>query len=131
MTWKPKRDIEYIGKIEKAIAEKYGEEATMNPRSLWNEEKEQEYLEQVKENANKYYEKDKDDDILENDGIFISKKLLNKSNASSCPICDKYLTGTQDNVYILKWDCCSSCYIKWVEGREARWLQNWRPTREN
>lgn len=131
MTWKPKRDIEYIGKIEKAIAEKYGEEATMNPRSLWNEEKEQEYLEQVKENANKYYEKDKDDDILENDGIFISKKLLNKSNAGSCPICDKYLTGTQDNVYILKWDCCNSCYIKWVEGREARWLQNWRPTREN
>ena len=54
MTWNPKRDIEYVGKVEKAIADKYGEEATVNPRSLWDEEKEEQYLEQAKENAEKY-----------------------------------------------------------------------------
>lgn len=130
MTWKPKRDIEYIGKVEKAIKEKYGEEATINPRSLWDEQKEQEYLEQAKQNATKYYEKDEDDDILENDGIFISKKLINKSNAKSCPTCEKYLADNRDSVYILKWDCCYKCFINYVDGREERWQSGWRPERE-
>ena len=130
MAWKPKRDIEYIAKVEKAITQKYGEEATINPSSLWNEEKEKEYLEQVKENANKYYEKEQDDDILENDGIFISKKLINKSNASSCPTCDKYLADNRDSVYIIKWDCCYGCFIKYVDGREERWNSGWRPEKE-
>mgnify|MGYP001557149391 FL=1 len=130
MTWKPKRDIEYIGKVEKAIKEKYGEEATINPRSLWDEQKEQEYLEQAKQNATKYYEKEQDDDILENDGIFISKKLINKSNASSCPTCDKYLADNRDSVYIIKWDCCYGCFIKYVDGREERWNSGWRPEKE-
>ena len=130
MTWKPKRDIEYIGKVEKAIKEKYGEEATINPRSLWDEQKEQEYLEQAKQNATKYYEKEQDDDILENDGIFISKKLINKSNAKSCPTCEKYLADNRDSVYILKWDCCYKCFINYVDGREERWQSGWRPERE-
>lgn len=127
MTWNPKRDIEYVGKVEKAIADKYGEEATVNPCSLWDEEKEEEYLEQAKENAEKYYETEKESDIVEKDGIFISKKLINKSNANSCPVCSKYLTGTRDNVYILKWECCKNCYVKWVEDREDRWKDGWRP----
>ena len=40
------KDTDYIAKIEKAIAQKYGEEATHNPRRFWNEDKEQEYIEQ-------------------------------------------------------------------------------------
>ena len=131
MTWKPKRDIEYVGKIEKAIADKYGEEATVNPRSLWDEEKEKEYLEQAKQNAEKYYEKEEEDDIVEKEGIFISKKLVSKSNASSCPICDKYMLSSRDNVFILKWQCCHNCYIKWVEDREERWASGWRPGENN
>jgi len=127
MTWKPKRDMEYVGKVEKAIEEKYGTEAVVNPRSLWDEEKEREYLEQAKENAEKYYETDEDADIVEKEGIFISKKLLTKSNSNSCPVCKKYLMGTSDNVYILKWECCKACYIKWVENREDRWKNGWRP----
>lgn len=127
MTWKPKRDMEYVGKVEKAIADKYGEEATVNPRSLWDEQKEQEYLEQAKKNAEKYYEKEQDDDIVEKDGIFVSKKLLNKSNANSCPVCSKYLAGTRDSIFILKWECCEQCYINLVEGREERWIAGWRP----
>lgn len=129
MTWNPKRDIEYVGKVEKAIEEKYGEEATVNPRSLWDDEKEKEYLEQAKDNAEKYYETDKDADIVEKEGIFISKKLLNKSNSNSCPICNKYMLSSKDNVYLLKWDCCHLCYVKWVEDREERWQKGWRPER--
>jgi hypothetical protein len=129
MAWKPKKDMEYVSKVEKAIKDRYGEEATINPSSLWNEEKEREYLEQAKENAEKYFQKEEDDDILENDGIFISKKLINKSNASSCPVCDKYLADNRDSVYILKWDCCYKCFINYVDGREERWKTGWRPER--
>lgn len=130
MTMKPKRDIEYVGKVEKAIADKYGKEAVVNPRSLWDEEKEKEYLQQAKDNAEKYYEKDEDNDIVEKDGIFVSKKLLSKRNAKSCPVCSKYLVNSKDSVYIGKWDCCYTCYIQWVEDREERWNTGWRPNKE-
>lgn len=128
MTMKPKRDIEYVGKVEKAIADKYGEESVVNPRSLWDEEKESQYLEQVKENAEKYYKKEEDDDIIEKDGIFVSKKLLSMSNTEKCNICSKYMLSSRDKVFLLKWECCNNCYIKWVEGREERWQNGWRPT---
>jgi hypothetical protein len=130
MTRKPKRDIEYVGKVEKAISDKYGQEAVVNPRLLWDEEKEKEYREQVKENAEKYYKKDEDNDVIENNGIFISKKLLNKRNSSSCDVCSKYMLDIQDNVFMAKWGCCQGCYVKWVEDREDRWLSGWRPEKE-
>lgn len=130
MAWKPKKDLEYVSKVEKAISEKFGEEATINPRSRWDEKKEKEYIIQAKENAEKYFKIEEQDDIVENDGILISKKLLNKSNAKSCPICDKYLADTKDDVYLLKWNCCYSCFIQWVEHREERWVTGWRPNKE-
>jgi hypothetical protein len=130
MSYKPKKDIEYVSKVEKAIKDKYGEEATINPRSLWDEQKEKEYLEQAKENAEKYYETEKGDDIVENDGIFISKKLLTKSNTDKCNICQKYMLPYKDKAYLLKWDCCYACYVKWVEDREERWIEGWRPDKE-
>lgn len=119
--------MEYVSKVEKAIADKYGDKAVVNPRSLWDEEKEKQYIEQAKENAEKYYKAEEDEDLIEKDGIFISKKLLNKSNAKSCPVCDKYLADNKDAVYLIKWDCCHICFIQWVESREERWLTGWRP----
>ena len=131
MAWKPKKDMEYVSKVEKAISDKFGEEATINPRSLWNDEKEKEYIEQAKENAEKYYKTDEEEEIVESEGILISKKLLNKSNAKSCPVCDKYLADTRDSVYLLKWECCYKCFVQWVEDREERWKTGWRPDKGN
>ena len=37
---KPKKDLNYIAKVEKAIAKKYGDLAIQNPAKFWNEEKE-------------------------------------------------------------------------------------------
>ena len=42
------KNYDQIAAIEKAIAEKYGEEAVQNPRANWDENKEKEYLEQMK-----------------------------------------------------------------------------------
>jgi len=130
MSIKSKHNIEYIGKVEKAISDKYGQEAVVNPRSLWDEEKEKEYKEQVRENAEKYYKKDEDSDVIENNGIFISKKLLNKRNSSSCDVCNKYMLDIRDKVFMAKWECCHECYVKWVEDREERWLSGWKPKKE-
>ena len=43
------KDWDYIAKLEKAIAEKYGNEAIANPNSNWDKEKEKEYLDSLKE----------------------------------------------------------------------------------
>ena len=45
-----KKDLNYIAGLEKAIKQKYGEEAVQNPSSNWTPEKEKEYLQQLKEN---------------------------------------------------------------------------------
>ena len=42
---KRKQDPDYVLKVEKAIADKYGVEAIQHPAKDWNPEKEQEYLE--------------------------------------------------------------------------------------
>ena len=43
-----KKDPNYVVKIEKAIAAKYGKEAVQNPRQNWTEEKEKDFLEKFK-----------------------------------------------------------------------------------
>ena len=39
-----KKDLDYIARLEKAIEEKYGKEAIINPKSNWTDEKEKQYL---------------------------------------------------------------------------------------
>ena len=48
-----KEDPNYVIKIEKAIADKYGEEAIQNPKSGWTDEKEKQYIDQLKETTYK------------------------------------------------------------------------------
>ena len=65
------------------------------------------------------------------DGFLISKKLFNKDNNRNCPVCQAYSFELRDDVYMAKFDCCFKCYIQWVEGREDRWFQGWRPEKKN
>ena len=43
------KDPNHIVKIEKAIADKYGEDTIQNPKAHWNDEKEKEYVKQLKD----------------------------------------------------------------------------------
>ena len=52
------KDLNEIVRIEKAIAQKYGEDAIANPKHYWNQDKEKEYLQQLKEVSKKEQEKD-------------------------------------------------------------------------
>ena len=73
------KDFNEIAAIEKAISQKYGNEAIQNPRANWDENKEKEYLAQMKELYNKIKSNDEAQDKIDINGIKVSKKLFNKS----------------------------------------------------
>ena len=122
---------EYIAKLEKAISQKYGNEAINNPRRFWNEEKEKEYIAQSQEEQHKFAKLAETRDKVEQDGFLINKKLLNKDTNRVCSVCDKYSFDVRNNLYMNKFECCWKCYIKWIEDREERWATGWRPNYEN
>ena len=125
------KDYNYIAKIEQAIEQKYGEEAIQNPKANWSEEKEKEYLEQIKKIQQKQRKISEAKDKIEVNGFFISKKLLNKDSKRACPVCETYSFEMKDDLYMNKFECCYTCYIQWVEGREERWESGWRPERQD
>ena len=121
-----KKDPNSIAKLEKAISERYGEEAIQHPKKNWNEQKEKQYLEDLK----KLYASRREDetpDKVEINGVFVASKLINNDSNRSCPVCQTYSFKSRDDVYMTKFDCCEKCYIQWVEGREERWKTGWRP----
>ena len=124
------KDLNEIAAIEKAIAKKYGKVAVKNPKSGWDDEKEAEYLEQQKKVAEKLNSVSEDDDRVELDGVFVSKKLLNRESKRECPVCDEYSFNMRDDIYMNKFECCNNCFIKWVDGREERGLKGCRPNKE-
>lgn len=124
------KDPDYIFKLEKAVAKKYGEEAIQNPKSNWNDNKEQEFNEQRKN----FYQKlnSSSAPLMEDiEGFKISKKLLNKDSVPFCPVCYKQTSSVKDDVMIVKYECCNNCFVKWVDGREERWKTGWRPAKKD
>ena len=117
-----KKDLDYIVKVEKAIAKKYGKEAIQDPRSNWTEEKEKDYLEQIKEIYKAECTKSKHSDRIEKEGFFVTKKLFSRENDRICTACHEYSFDLKDDVYMNRFDCCNKCYEQFVHGREERWL---------
>ena len=122
-----KKDQNYIANIEKAIAQKYGTDTIQNPKSNWTDEKEREYLSQLKKFSKNERRQQDQEEKVETNGYFVSKKLLNKETNRTCPVCDTYSFDLKDDVYMSKFECCFKCYIQWVEDREERWATGWRP----
>ena len=123
------KDYNFIAKIEQAIEQKYGEEAIQNPKANWSEDKEAEYLDQIKILHNKQKKIQEAKDKIEVNGFFISKKLLNRDSERLCSTCETYSFNLKDDLYMTKFDCCFNCYIQWVEDREERWKKGWRPNK--
>jgi hypothetical protein len=120
------KDPDYVAKLEKAIADKYGKETIAHPKAEWDDEKEKEYLKELKTN---YRSNEREQEKQEVNGVLISKELLNKESNRSCPTCGKYSFKSVDDLYMTKFDCCFKCYIQYVEGREERWKKGWRPNK--
>ena len=125
------KQLDKIAAIEKAISDKYGKEAIVNPKSNWDELKEQKYLEQMRALYEKQNKASDSNEKIDLNGIKVAKKLLNRESLKSCPICGNFPKKSMDDVCLIKFDCCSKCYIQYVEGREERWLGGWRPNEDN
>jgi hypothetical protein len=121
------KDLNKIAAIEQAIAKKYGDEAIQNPRANWDEDKEKEYLDQMRELYKKNSENKKWEEKIDVNGIKVSKKLFNRDSLQRCMVCSSSMKKTADDVCFLKYECCYNCYIQYVEGREERWEKGWRP----
>ncbi len=121
------KDYNKIAAIEKAIKEKYGDDAIANPRADWDENKEKQYLQQMKELYARNSKKRDYTEKVDVDGIKMTKKLLNRESLKNCPVCGAFSKSVKDDVSLIKFKCCNKCYIQHVEGREQRWLQGWRP----
>jgi len=113
------KDPDRLIKVEKAIEEKYGAAAVQDPKNNWDEEKEKDYRQQIRQLAKDRQEKEK----VEIDGVLLPKKLFTKANERSCPVCKEYSFKARDDVYMSKYKCCHRCYIMHVEGREEKWLK--------
>jgi hypothetical protein len=121
------KDLNYIAGLEKAIKKKYGEEAIENPAKHWNQGKEKDYIQQLEEFVQKQKKSEREHDVENVAGVLVSHKLLNKEGILICSTCNKKLKTINDDIYHTKFDCCEKCYIKYVEHREKRWLDGWRP----
>lgn len=120
------KDYNRIAAFEKAIAEKYGKDTVQDFRSQWEQEKEQEYLDQLKTRNTK---RDKQNDRQEiKAGDIVIKKRDKKDNQSRiCPVCKTYSFSIKDDLYMIRYDCCYRCYVDFVETNEASWKQGDRP----
>jgi len=117
-----KRDLDYIARVEKAISKKYGIETIQHPLANWSDEKEEKYLQQIKEIYKKQMMKREATDKIEKEGFLVSKKLLNKGSDRTCAACFKFSFNLADDIYMSKYDCCHECYIKFVDNRQRRWF---------
>lgn len=122
-------DYDYIAAVEKAVAEKYGKETVQDFRSLWQVEKEKDYLQQLKKRRVRNRNKRNLKQNLEIGDIVIRKSRTNKEKCRSCPVCKTYSFSAGDDLYMNRFDCCQQCYIEYVEFREERWVvDGWRPS---
>ena len=119
-------DLNKIAKIEKAIKDKYGEEAIQNPKRAWNKEKENKYLEDLKAFHERHSKNKKTEQA---EGFKIKTRKVSNKTQRTCPVCKKYSFESRDDVYMTKFDCCFECFIQYVEGREERWKKGWRPNK--
>ena len=123
-----KKNLNHIAKVEKAMSKKFGKETIVNPKSGWDDDKEKKYLEDLKEFYSE--ESKQDEDKINEDGFFIARNLINKEINRVCPVCETYSFSGRDDLYMNKYQCCHTCYLKWVEHDEKKWLEGWRPDKE-
>lgn len=119
-----------IVRLEKAISQRWGEEAIQNPKKYWTPEKEKKHEEEVKEFYKRKFFNDEKKSKENYKGFLITKKLLTRENERECPVCNSYSFSSKDDLYMAKFECCFGCYVKWVEDRKERWESGWRPTKE-
>ena len=126
-----KKDPNYIAAVEKAITEKYGKDTVQDFRHEWEEQKEKEYLNQLKEmriKRDKY--STKKDEVIVGD-VKITKRRTRQKDDRTCPVCKTYSFSQKDDLYMNRFKSCYPCYLDFIIGREKAWKSGERPTDEH
>jgi len=45
-----------------------------------------------------------------------------------CPVCSCPMLTADDSHMFVKYQCCASCSLRWVDIRRDEWLDGWRPS---
>jgi len=128
---KTKRNPDYIAAVEKAITEKYGKNTVQDFRNEWEDNKEKEYLNQLKGLRSK---RDRlaraREEIIVGD-IKITKRRTKQKDARTCPLCKTYSFSRRDDLYMNRFKSCYECYTDFIQYREEAWKNGDRPTQEH
>ena len=120
------KDLNKVAAIEKAINKKYGPEAIQNPKAGWTPEKEKAYKEQLNEFEHRKRQLETNSEKILKDGFYITPNK-SKVGLKSCSSCHSTIKTIRDDIYYLKYEACETCFIQYIEDREPRWLDGWRP----
>lgn len=125
------KDYDYIAAVEKAIVQKYGKETVQDFRSQWEEGREKSYLEQLKTRREKGYKKQHKEVVTVCEDTIIHQRPIQASGDRTCPVCKTYSFSAKDDLYMNRFKSCYRCYIDFIEDREERWNEGWRPNKEH
>ena len=128
---KTRKDPNTIAAIEKAIAEKYGKDTVQDFRNEWEEDKEKEYLNQLKEMRVKRDKFSTSKEEITVGDVKIKKRRDRQKEDRTCPVCKTYSFSRRDDLYMNRFKCCYDCYVDFVEYREEAWKNGERPTDEH
>ena len=95
------------------------------------EEKEKDYLKQLKDRSALKGTKNKKYITTEDGSVQIRKPNKEKAADRTCPVCKTYSFSQKDDLYMNRFKCCHDCYIDFVIGREQAWKDGDRPTFEH
>jgi len=128
---KTNKDPNYIAAVERAITEKYGKNTVQDFRNDWEEEKEKEYLKQLKDRSKNRDTKNKNHINIEDGSVLIKRPNKEQPADRTCPVCKTYSFSPKDDLYMNRFECCYDCYIDFVDDRLERWKSGWRPDEEH
>ena len=128
---KSKKDPNYIAAVEKAITEKYGKDTVQDFRNTWEEEKEKDYINQLRDMRTKRDNLSATKEEIVVGDIKITKRRKRQKEDRTCPVCKTYSFSRRDDLYMNRFDCCYECYVDFIEFRESAWKNGERPTKEH
>ena len=125
-----KKDPNHIAAVEKAVAEKYGKDAVQDFRSLWDPEKEKNYISDVKKRKHQTKKNTNHKEKIISEDTVIKSRRNTAQESRVCPVCKTYSFSGRDDLYMNRYKCCYQCYIDFVLYREEAWKNGDRPTQE-
>lgn len=48
-----------------------------------------------------------------------------------CPLCERVMKGSRSVTTYYDFGCCRDCWVEWVDTREERWANGWRPSADD